>query len=332
MLCDNNAARAGLEPAMPAASPPGAVFGMSPAGHMAGFHTLIRPFVNPGADTVYVDQWAPEEAVALIERYGIGSAAGTPIFLTSLVDTIERGEVDISSLKAFGLGGSAVTPDTIRVADSLGLEGWRVYGMSEHSNVSASLGDTFEKRAYTDGKITARNEVLIVDDNDEEVPRGQPGEVCARGPRLFVGYMNPDLDRACFLPGGWYKSGDIGTHDADGYLTITDRKKDIIIRGGENISAKEVEDVLATMPGVRESAVVAMPDPALVERVCAFVEAKPGHDISLESVTAYFREQGVARLKTPERVILVEAFERTATGKVRKTDLRQQLRDEAAAG
>jgi acyl-CoA synthetase (AMP-forming)/AMP-acid ligase II len=331
LLCDLNAAAAGLEPAMPVAPPAGPVFGMQPAGHLAGFHTLIRPFVSPGADTIFVDQWFPEEAPALVEKYRIAWAAGTPIFLTTLIDALEKKSADLSSLRSFGLGGSAVTPETVRRADQLGLGGWRVYGMSEHSNVSLSLGDTFEKRAYTDGKITARNEVLIVDDDGHAAPPGEPGEVCTRGPRLFLGYMNRELDRACFLPGGWFRTGDIGALDADGYLTITDRKKDIIIRGGENISAKEIEDLLAAMPGVREAAVVAMPDAVMGERACAFVQPKPGAEISLEIVTDYFRSQGVVRLKTPERVIVVDDFDRTATGKIKKTDLREQLRAEAAA-
>jgi len=332
LLCDLNAEGArGAAPGMHT-PPSGPSFGMQPAGHMAGFLTIMRPFVSPGSDTVFIDQWLPQDAARLVETYGIASTASPPIFLTTLIDAAAEIGADISSLKSFGLGGSAVSPETIRLADSLGLQGWRVYGMSEHPNVSLATGDDFEKRAFTDGKLTPRNEVMIVDEDGRETPPGQPGEVCTRGPRLFVGYVNSELDRHCFLPGGWYRTGDIGTFDADGYLTITDRMKDIIIRGGENISAKEIEDHLASMPGVKESAAVAMPDEVMGERVCAFVLTSPGVDVTLGSVTAYFRSKGIVRLKTPERVIVVEEFPRTPTGKIRKNELRDRLRAEFAGG
>jgi non-ribosomal peptide synthetase component E (peptide arylation enzyme) len=221
----------------------------------------------------------------------------------------------------------------VKAADVLGFTSWRLYGMSEHTVVSNSdPGEAPEKRAYTDGKITARNQVRIVDDDGNDMPLGRQGEVCTLGPRLFVGYVDSSLDQACFLPGGWYKSGDIGRLDAEGYLTITDRKKDIIIRGGENISAKEIEDILGGMPGVIESAAVAMPDPVLTEKVCVFVMATPAAGISLESVSAYFRSLGITRQKIPERVILLEEdFPRTPSGKIKKADLRAGLRAEHAA-
>jgi len=330
MLCDLNAERVSAEPATPVPMPDGPSFALQPAGHMAGFLTIMRPFVSPGADTVLLDQWFPEDAARLVEKYKIAGAASPPIFLTTMIEAAEKEGIDITSLKSFGLGGSAVNPDTIRLAESHGVGSWRVYGMSEHPNVSMATGDSYDKRAITDGQLTARNEVIVVDEDDREVPRGQQGEVCTRGPRLFVGYVNAELDPPCFLPGGWYKTGDIGAFDADGYLTITDRKKDIIIRGGENISAKEIEDLLATMPGVRESAAVAMPDPVMGERVCAFVQARPGFDISLQAVADYFRSKGIVRLKTPERVIVVEEFPRTPTGKIRKNELRDQLKAEFA--
>jgi non-ribosomal peptide synthetase component E (peptide arylation enzyme) len=250
-----------------------------------------------------------------------------------MADAAENNGLDISSLKVFSLGGSAVGPENVRASNAFGFDSWRVYGMSEHIVVTTGVaGDPFEKRAHTDGKITVRNEVRIVDDDEHDVPVGQIGEVCTLGPRLFVGYVDSELDRSCFLPGGWYKSGDIGVMDAEGYLTIVDRKKDIIIRGGENISAKEIEDILAGMPGVVESAVVAMPDPILSERVCAYILPAPGVSVSLETVGAYFRELGITRQKTPEHVIVLESdFPRTTSGKIKKAELRAELRVERPA-
>jgi acyl-coenzyme A synthetase/AMP-(fatty) acid ligase len=330
-LCDINAARLAPEPpAMAGAGPMGAGPALSvfPAGHIASFLAMLRPFLH-GGDCIFMDQWVPEDAARLIEQHKVSSSVGTPIFLSSLMKAAESTGADISSLRVFGLGASAITPENVRWTDQLGFPSGRTYGMTEHPVVSTSGGESFEKRAHTDGKITPRNEVRILDDDDRDVPAGVAGEIATRGPRLFMGYVDPALDQVCFLPGGWFKTGDIGRLDAEGYLTITDRKKDIIIRGGENISSKEVEDLLATIPGVVESAVTAMPDPEMGERVCAFVVLKAGASLTLEEVGAHFRREGATRQKTPERVIVVEDLPRTPSGKVKKVDLRTRLREEA---
>jgi acyl-CoA synthetase len=333
-LCDVNATRQGLV-ATPAASSvapaaTGPALSVFPAGHVASFLAMTRPYLA-GGDVIFMDQWVPEDAARLIEQHKVSSSIGTPIFLSSLMKAAEVTGADLSSLERFGLGASAITPENVRWTDQLGFPSGRTYGMTEHPVVSSSAGESFERRAYTDGKVTPFNEVRIVDDDDQDVEAGQVGEVCTRGPRLFVGYVDAELDRACFLPGGWYKSGDIGRMDAEGFLTITDRKKDIIIRGGENISSKEVEDILATAPGVVESAVTAMPDPEMGERICAFVVLKAGAELGLADVRDHFAKLGITRQKTPERVIVVDDLPRTSSGKVKKVDLREQLRAEAKA-
>jgi acyl-coenzyme A synthetase/AMP-(fatty) acid ligase len=335
-LCDLNAARA--DAAKGLVSPPamgsevaGPGLSVFPAGHIASWLSMLRPFMY-GGEVIFLDQWVPEDAVKLVEKYKVASSMGTPIFLSTLMKAAEATGADISSLQRFGLGASAVTPENIRWTDALGFPSGRTYGMTELPTVSTSPGDLpFEKRAYTDGAITPRNEVRILDDDDNDLPVGQAGEIAVRGPRLFMGYVDTKVDEACFLPGGWFKTGDIGRMDEDGFLTITDRKKDIIIRGGENISSKEVEDILAGMPGVVETAVTAMPDPEMGERVCAYVVLKDGVQLTLEGVQAYFREQGITRQKTPERVIVIDDLPRTPSGKVKKVELRDQLRAEAKA-
>ena len=331
-LCDLNAARANPEinPFTPLPAGEGPSLSVFPAGHIAGFLAMLRPFMY-GGSVLFVDQWLPEEAVKLIEQHKVSGSTGTPIFLSTLMKAAAATGADISSLKRFGLGASAVTPENIRWTDELGFPSGRTYGSTEHPTISTSAGETFEKRAYTDGKITPRNEVRILDDDDNDVPRGVAGEIASRGPRLFMGYMDQELDKTSFLPGGWFKTGDIGILDAEGYLTITDRKKDIIIRGGENISSKEVEDRLAEIPGVVESAVTAMPDPEMGERVCAYVVLKEGVSLTLEDVNADFRRRGITRQKTPERLIIIDELPRTPSGKVKKVELRDQLRAEAKA-
>ena len=157
-------------------------------------------------------------------------------------------------------------------------------------------------------------------------PTGRDGEILTRGPELFAGYTDPALNAAAFLPGGWFRTGDVGRVDADGYLTVTDRLKDIIIRGGENISAKEVEDLLVTHPAVADVAVIPVPDPALGERVCAVVVARPGHTFDVEQAREHFAAAGAARQKTPEVVVLVDELPRTPSGKVRKDVLRAAKR------
>lgn len=329
MLCDLIAARSGPAAPMMPADPDGAVLAVFPAGHIAGFLAMMRPFTAPTSQTVFIDQWVPEEGARLIERYRVAATVGTPVFLTSLMEAAARTGRDISSLRRFSLGATSITPENIRATDRLGFPGGRTYGMSEHVVVSTSVGESFEKRAYTDGRITPRNEVRILGEDGADMPAGQEGEILTRGPRLFMGYADPRLDEAAFLPGGWFRTGDMGTLDADGFLTVTGRKKDIIIRGGENISAKQVEDALASLPGVIETAVTAMPDPVLGEKVCAFIVAGPDARIDLALVGDHLRRAGLARQKTPERIVLVSELPRTASGKVRKDVLRARLRQEA---
>jgi acyl-coenzyme A synthetase/AMP-(fatty) acid ligase len=325
-LCDINAARTEQTPPPPPAEGP--VLSVFPAGHIASFLAMVRPFTH-GGDCIFMDQWIPEDAARLIDAHKVASSTGTPIFLSTLMKAAETIGADISSLRIFALGASAVTPENIRWTDQLGFPSGRVYGSTEHPVVSMGGDQSFEKRAYTDGQITPRNQVRILDDDDHDVPVGEVGEIATLGPRLFMGYVDQDLDRACFLPGGWFKTGDIGRLDADNYLTITDRKKDIIIRGGENISSKEVEDLLSGIPGVVESAVTAMPDQDMGERVCAFVVLREGATLDLAQVNAYFQKAGATRQKTPERIIIVDDLPRTPSGKVKKVELREQLRAEA---
>jgi len=296
-----------------------------PAGHYTGFGFIMRPSIY-GAPSVFMDHWEPKFAAELIQRHRIKQSGGTPIFLLTLVRVAQEHGFDLSSLESFGMGGASMTPSQIKLADDMGFPAARVYGSTEHPTVTClDPAAPFEKRAYTDGKLDEGNEVRIVDENANDVPPGEEGEILTIGPELFVGYSDPELDRDSFLPGGWFRTGDIGRIDRDGYLIITDRKKDIIIRGGENISAKEVEDVLSEHPCVAEAAVTAMPDPVYGEKVCAFVIPKPGRTLTLLDVVAHFERSGVARQKTPERLEIVTELPRTPSGKVKKFELKRML-------
>lgn len=297
-----------------------------PAGHIAGVLSLLRLYLF-GGRTVLMDVWDPAAGAQLIEEHRLNSTSGAPVFLSTLLDAAERDGRDISSIESYMTGAAAVPPALVERADRASVPSYRCYGSSEHPTITSSLAtDPLEKRALTDGCPLPNNEIRIVDDDGKDALPGTPGEVATRGPELFVGYSDEALNVSSFLPGGWFLTGDIGIIDEDGYLTITDRKKDVIIRSGENISSKEVEDVLSRHPSVDDVAVVAEPDERHGERVCAFVTLRESAELSLETVKRHFAEAAVARQKTPERLEIVDEFPRTAAGKIKKFELRDRLR------
>jgi acyl-CoA synthetase len=296
-----------------------------PAGHIAGFNFLLRPFVT-GTEMVFMDRWDPALAATLIARHRVRLSGGTPFHLQGLLEAARHGGADLSSLAAYSMGGTGVTPDHVALADNAGFAGSRSYGLTEHSTVSVGWCDMpFAQRSQTDGRLQPGSEVRIVDDAEQAVAPGEEGEVLVRGPELFIGYTDATLNQQAFTADGWFRTGDIGRLDTDNCLTLTDRKKDIVIRGGENISSLEVERVLASHPGVLDAAVVAAPDPRYGEKVCAFVVARPGAGLDLAAVQRHFATAGVARQKTPESLVLVGELPRTASGKVRKGELRDRL-------
>lgn len=314
----------------PDARGPGVNLSAFPAGHIAGVLGMARLYVH-GAASVLMDQWSAVDAARLVEEHQVTSTAGTPFHLATLLDAAEAHGSDLSSLRGYMTGAASVPASLVERADGFGLPTYRAYGSSEHPTItSGSPDDPLEKRAGTDGRLLPHNEIRILDDEGRDVAPGRPGEIASRAPELFVGYRDEALNEASFLPGGWFLTGDIGAVDPEGYLRITDRKKDVIIRAGENIASKEVEDVLARHPAVVEAAVVGMPDERYGERVCAYVILREGRGLERDEVARHFEKEGVARQKTPERLIPVADFPRTAAGKVKKFELRERLRSQAS--
>lgn len=292
-----------------------------PAGHVAALLGLLRP-LTMGGHTVVIDRWSARTAAAVVEEHRITTSAGTPFFLQTLLDEAERAGRDLSSLTRFLCGAAAVPPSLVARALERGIVTWRTYGSTEHPAIaSGGPDDPPEKRQFTDGKVTPGNEVRLVDEQGLDVEPGEEGEIVARGPRQFVGYRDEALDADAFLDGTWFRTGDLARFDADGHLVVTDRVKDIIIRGGENISAREVEEVLLTHPSVVDVAVCAAPDPTFGEVPVAVVIGSAG----LEQLTEHCRAAGLPGHKHPVRVVTVEELPRTAAGKVRKRDLRPLL-------
>jgi len=299
-------------------------------GHVGCIFDLLAPIFF-GVEMVLLDKWEASMCLKLIQAHKPSFASGVPFQMLALTDRADAGVGSIASLRYFAMGSTSISPSHIRRMRELGVEAFRIYGCTEHPTISSGRpGDPEEKRASTDGRPLPAVEIKLVDDQGETVAPGEAGEIATRGPELFVGYVDETLDEAAFLPGGWYLTGDIGRVDQDGFLSVIDRKKDLIIRAGENISSKEVEDILMGHPAVREAAVVAMHDERYGERICAFVIPRDQEPLTLADVSAHFVTQGVAKQKIPERLELVNEFPRTQAGKIRKADLRASLQSVAS--
>jgi acyl-CoA synthetase (AMP-forming)/AMP-acid ligase II len=296
---------------------------------MGGVILLGRAFLS-GGTSIQVDSWNTERVADLMRTRGVTWMGATPFFLQSLLNDVRDTGRPIASLDEVHLGGAGVPPALVMAAEAAGWRAFRSYGSTEHPTVTvSSVEDPIETRALTDGAVFGANQVRIVDDGGRDVATGARGEVATFGPELFVGYTNPELNQEAFFDGGWFRTGDIGVMDERGNLAIVDRKKDIIIRGGENISSTEVEGVLSRHPAVLEAAVTAMPDPLYGEKVCAFVILEAGGQLDLTELAAHFVSLGVAKQKTPERIVIVDELPRTSAGKVKKAVLRDQLRSSA---
>lgn len=299
-----------------------------PPGHIAGFAYSLMPIID-GSGAVYMDTWNAEAAASLVERYNVAWTFGTPFHLAALLEVATPGQ--LKSIRKFGCGGASVPPSLIERADASGIKAFRAYGTTEHPSISSGRSeDSLKIRAYTDGRLMPDVEVRILDDSNVLCDIGQVGEIVTRGPELFSGYL-ADKHNAEVLHDGWYRTGDLGTLDCEGALTIVDRKKDIIIRGGENISSKEVEDVILQIDGVLAVAVVGWPDERYGERVAAFVQMKSDEPLEMDIVIEHFKKLDVAHFKTPERLVQVDDFKRTAAGKILKVPLRNQAARLAAA-
>ncbi|MDX6285181.1 MAG: acyl-CoA synthetase [Frankiales bacterium] len=291
----------------------------APVGHGIGMLAALLIPLWRGIPVHLTDVWESGDVLTTIVRDNLTAGSGATYFLTSLLDAPQLTSEHLEHMKYVGLGGAAVPRAVADRATRLGISIARLYGSTEHPSITGCVhGDPIEKRLGTDGKPLPGVEIRLADD----------GEIWSRGPDCFVGYVNPSSTADVFDADGWYCTEDVGVLDEDGYLTITDRKKDIVIRGGENISAAEVEELVSQLPGVAEVAVVAAPDERLGEHACAFVRAVSGQSApDLDAVRRHLADSGLARQKWPEDLRVVNDFPRTASGKIRKTDLRTQLRE-----
>ena len=295
-------------------TPHDAILMPAPLAHISG---LLNGITVPGVvpmKTVLMPKWDPVEALRVIEAERITFMIGPPTFFVGLMGAAGFRAEAVETLRLVSSGGAGVTPAFVDAASAaLGCVVKRTYGSTEAPTITTGQpGDDPAKARDTDGRPTGTVELRLDDQN---------GELHVRGPELFVGYVGRD---DAFTDDGWFRTGDVGTID-DGWLTITGRLKDIIIRGGENVSVSEVESVLESHPSVVHAVAVGAPHERLGEQVVAFVQLAGAALFDLDMCREWFQTQGVARFKTPERIIVIDEIPMMAAGKADRQALRDTL-------
>jgi cyclohexanecarboxylate-CoA ligase len=299
----------------------------APLGHMTGFAAVMLQSVRLGATLVLQDVWDSKRAVKILAEEGITYTAASTPFLSDICDGVAAGGPRPQRLKKFLCGGAPIPPVLIeRAARELGLQVSSLWGMTE------SLGSTLteperaaEKSASTDGRALEGVAVRVVDDAGQVLPSGQTGRLEVRGAQMFLGYFKrPDIKT--FGADGWFDTGDLAYMDAEGYIRINGRTKDVLIRGGENVPVFEIESLLHRHPAVLAAAIVGYPDERLGERGCAFLVLRPGTTLDLGGVQAWMAECKVAKQYWPERVEVLPDLPRTPSGKIQKFVLRARAK------
>jgi acyl-coenzyme A synthetase/AMP-(fatty) acid ligase len=307
---------------------PGDVVWMpSPIGHSTGFNFGVRFALYHELPLVLQDRWDAGVACDLIAQRRASYTLASTTFLQDLVAEAERRRVRLDSMTRFGCGGSPVPPELVRRAAESGIRVLRLYGSTEALVATWNRPDGPEdKTVETDGPALSGVEVEVRDDEGSVCAPGVTGEIHVRGPNTSVGfYRDPDRTAATFLPGGWVRSGDLAVMDPEGYLTVVGRKKEIIIRGGLNITPREIEDLLLDFPEVDRTAVVGLPDKRLGERVCACVVLVSGASLTFDTMVDRLRTIGLATYKLPERLEVLSSLPLTASGKIQKFEIVNRL-------
>ncbi len=283
-----------------------------------------------GGTEVLSDNPSPEAMMRLIERYGVTHCVAVPTMIVGMLNHPKRNLYNLSSLEVILTGGSKLNPEiALRVGPELGCDVQQVLGMAEGPLYWTRRDDSDEVKLYTQGRPQSQgDEFRVVDPSTgKEVSQGEVGELWCRGPHTIRGYYRaPEHNAKAFTEDGFYKSGDLVRVHHTGNVVVEGRIKDCINRGGEKISAEEVENHILSHPAVANCAYVAMPDSLLGERACVYVIARPNLEITLQSLNQFLlNERKIAKFKLPERLELIDAFPLTAVGKVNKNALRQMI-------
>ncbi len=294
----------------------------TPIAHAAGLVWGVGTQLVSGASVAVRPGWDAAQALRDITELGVTYSTGPALFLSELAGAAEAAGIARVPLRTgFTSGGSSLPDSIIERADRLGLRPLRGYGMTECPMVTMTRPfDPSEQRLRTDGRVTDHSEIRITGENGEELPPGSVGEIHVRGPQRCITYLD-STDNESFEQDGWFRSGDLGMLDGDGYLRVTGRIKDIINRGGEKFSAKEIEDLIAAHPSVAQIAVTAVPHERLGEQPAAFVVTREGMSVSDAELGQYLVAAGLASQKVPRIWRHVSDLPRTASGKVVKRGL-----------
>ena len=299
----------------------------APLAHATGLLMAIAIPLYTGCSVVLRDRWDAELAVDDMLRCGVTCSGGATVFVQELLGAIgARGLAGLPLRTGYMCGGSTVPTAVAEAADAAGLQAYRSYGMTEAPCVTGGdRSDSLAIRLGTDGRVAPGCEIRVVGTDGADVAPGQVGEFVLRGPQRTLGYIRPEHTKEAFDDGGWFRTGDVGFIDADDALTVTGRVKEIINRGGEKISGREIEDALIRHPSVLEAAVVPAPHPRLGEQPAAFVLVRAGAATTDAELAAFLRAAGMAPQKIPAIWRYVDELPRTPSGKVKKFVLQADL-------
>lgn len=296
----------------------------TPVGHMTGYVAVVLIGLRNGGTVVLQDFWEPKQGVAIMTREKVSYFAASTPFLNDICEVVEAAGLTLPHLRSFLCGGAPIPPVLIeRARDRVGIRVCSLWGMTEVlSGTLTEPNRSAEKSASTDGRALEGMDILIVNDDGEPVPMGTPGRLWVRGAQLFLGYyQRPDI--VAFNRQGWFDSGDLAYADAEGYIRISGRTKDVLIRGGENVPVVEIEGVMLQHPAVKNVAIVGFPDARLGERACAFVMLREGQSLTLEDVQAHMLASKVAKQYWPEKLTVLEQLPYTPSGKIQKYKLKE---------
>jgi len=302
----------------------------TPLTHNMAIEVSMNPTFLTGGKVVLLPSTRPKEILETIEKERVTNTILVVAQLQQIVDFPELHRYDLSSLRVIAGAGSHVPAELIqKIYERLRCKFFNVFGMSEGPCAQTRYEDPQEVILHTVGRpICPYDEFKVIDPQGQTLPPGEEGELVARGPCIFRGYYKAEAENEeAFTADGFFRTGDIARFDPRGNLIITGRRKDIIVRGGEKISAREVEELILSHPKVEMVAAVGMPDKVFGERVCAFIQPKGGESVSFDEIILYLREKKTSVLYLPERVEVIEAMPLTPVGKIDKRRLKEEIQE-----
>jgi len=302
---------------------------VTPVGHGMAMHWGIGSAFFNFARLVLLDSTEPEKICETIEREKVTAMPSVPAVVNRIANLHNLSQYDLTSLKKISVGGAPSTPELVRaVWAKIGCKYHNALGSVEGTCAATRTEDDIETICYSVGKpICPYDTLKIIDPHGNELPQGQEGELVSKGPGIFTGYFkSPEDNKNVFTKDGFFRTGDLAKKDERGYIHITGRIKDIVNRGGEKISAVEIENLMSEHPAIESVAVIGMPDKVLGERICAYVQLKAGKNVTLEEMIAFLKSKGASVLQLPERIEFVDRIPLTTIGKTDKKALRDDIR------